>query len=392
METSNKAKFWIVVAFWLVGPILIMTCGCEPPNPKQPKVARRLYPDISAGSINTPEHGTNGITWQSLPYGSYPDGGSTNHPKIALWVSMKDIVGDPAPGGATVDCYIERGRTTCSASKFSVPSIEISPSKVRTNPSGTAIAYCSSDTSSLASMAYYAMYFKFHPGTPMYHGSVVESQFARRGANVPYATWSPQNGEEGEFWDSVSFGGNGCKTLAQAGGGISRALMKDIAATSSESLFLSSEPNIMPPNIVVKFYIAEWYMARLNENGYFLSPVQQFDTIQDIDPNNIRDNTSPYCMSYCFQTTEPIVLAGLTLNVSLKIVDANSVVTGQAPINVTVTADNGVRHVARSQYVVLADPNNYQPFMVATEGGPILVVPCREGDTVKIETTDMWNR
>jgi hypothetical protein len=44
METSNKTKFWVVVAFWLFGLIICLVCGCKPDKPS------RLATQIVCGS------------------------------------------------------------------------------------------------------------------------------------------------------------------------------------------------------------------------------------------------------------------------------------------------------------------------------------------------------
>jgi hypothetical protein len=385
---KDARKFWIIFISTVVVALLLHCTGCDPGAPGGKPVRRVLVSGVRIGSVSSCENDTG--LWQNVPDGSFPDGGTTSNPQFKYWISPLDALGNQNQiGGMKVSCRVEPGIPWYDypGETIAPPGINIKPTAVRTNASGCAIATVSANTACYYPFTY-RYRFNIYASVPRSQEEWAGGIFAKNNA-CQYKCLSPSTDEIGEYWGSVQYGGQGRRTANAVGIGKSRDGLASISSTSSESTFLQSEPNIISPTLAVAVLKKEQCTARMTENGYALNPTEQFYVIDDADPCNIAENTTPYCISYGFQTAEPITLEGRTFTATLKIIDANSVVISSATIDIKITGDSGVRHVGRSGYFVLVeDPNLISSFTVATDGGHILVVPCREGDIVDIVIED----
>ena len=380
--------FWIVFAIFVAAMICFL-CSCDE-RPNNPPVARRHYSgSIQVGSINTPEHGTNGIAYGGPPGASYPDGGNTNNPKIGYWILPIDAYGTAGDiGGIKIDCRILPGLARCSSPEpIEIPSITISPKKVRTNPSGYATATSSANTEVFWEMSWYNYYFEFYAGLPRAGEKCIPSSFARRGCKVAYPVYSISTQEYGEYFSSISYGGNGGRTIAQVGGNNERVLMSSIPNTATESSFVSTEPNILPANIAVSILSPKWYSAKLDESGYHLKPVTDFYILDHHDDDIIAEDSTPYCASYQFWTADSVHLAGNKFTAVCSVGYPDTEPNYCTAISITVISDSNdlSAHIARSGWIVVAEPNGFEPYTVSADCGDILILPMTDGQTVKIE-------
>lgn len=377
---ESKRSFWTVICFWLVGLFITLLIGCYP---NKPPVARRHCGTITAGSVNTPIHGTAG------QYGcySFADGGSKGNPMLRYWILSSDFSGEPfRVGGMKVD-------THAANESLDIPpgggmaSVKC-PKKTYTNATGYAICDVTADSGDTYDAPYYGLSFSFVAGLPRAGEFSVQSCFSRYGINTGFIVWQPGIGERGEFWASVSDGSNS-RTLAQVSPSPRREIgTATVRLSGDESTFLSgnAEVPVLSPVLVSS---AKWYSPSFQDGTYLMNPASDFVILNNNDIEAVRDYSTPYTVSYCFSTFEPTILSGATFKAKAYIGEPNDP-NYVCDIDISVVADsnNLSNHIARSQYILPVEPNGFSPYCVESDCGDILVVPLSEGQTIRVEIED----
>src|SRR4030067_3316042 len=134
-----KRTFWITLILCLAGLSLV---GCFPDDPP---VARRNGGNVSAGSIDTPAHGTDGKYQNGL---SRLDGGSTGSPRAGYWITSEYPV-----GGMKVDTEVIFGSLNIPPGGGTVTAS--TDGKAYMNEKGYAIDYVTGESSSTLGAPYY---------------------------------------------------------------------------------------------------------------------------------------------------------------------------------------------------------------------------------------------
>jgi hypothetical protein len=370
---KDAKKFWIVLVSTLIISLIAFYCqGCYPDNPP---VARWNCGNISAGSLDTPAYGTNGRYQNGL---SRPDGGSTGMPRLGYWITCEN-----ATGGMRIDC-------ACVLGDLDIPpgmgTVEATTSKnAYINEKGYAIAYATGSASSTYLSPYYKYHFYFQARLPRGGSAEISSFFAREGINAGYFDYS--SGKLGEFF--CSYSERPTLDIASIISTSDRRGISSIGNSADDASFLSQsrEPSELHVNVVDVI----WSKVCLSDS-YGLSPISEFRVLNNHDEEAIKDYSNPYTAVYHFVTATPISLTGQSYCAKLSIGDPNdpNYITDIA-INVVSDSNDLISHVARSGWIVPAEPNDFTPYILNTDFGDVLVCPLDEGQTLKIELTD-WTQ
>jgi hypothetical protein len=380
--SENSQKFWLCVFFMIIGIFIGATIsGCDPDDPP---VARRHSGVIDGGPIDTAEHGTQGYNPQN-DY-SFTDGGSAGHPRFAYWGCSRDFAGDfMEVGGMKIDTSI-RGLwyDILEDKKVYVETARA----IYTQENGYAMGWANGDSTETASLPGYGAGFDYKMSMPRAGSICIVSLFARTGENTGYVVWSPETGEKGEYWSSVQ--GPGARKprseIEIAAGNRQAMTTQNIPLASSDVDFLAStltqtdEP-VLCQNVV-------WQRPKFADGQYQMNNVGEFVILNHNDNEAIAQFTTPYTCSYQFVTPESLVMVNRTINAKLLIGDSEP--NFIEPIEICVIADSNdfYRHIARSDYIAVCEPNGFSPYRVQADCGSILVVPLDEGQTLKIRIED----
>jgi hypothetical protein len=156
---------------------------------------------------------------------------------------------------------------------------------------------------------------------------------------------------------------------------------------SSDFDFLASTMTQTDEPILVNSVF--WQRPKYEDGQYQMKNVDEFVILNHNDNDAIASFSTPYVCAYQFVTPEPLVMANRTINAKLYVGDISEP-NFVEPIEICVIADSNdfYRHIARSDYIAVCEPNGFSPYRVQSDCGSILVVPLDEGQTLKIRIDD----
>ena len=356
--------------------ILLCIMGCDPGYPDDPPVARRHMNGMTIGSVYS-QSSTDGAN-------SRPEGDL----HLDHWARFK-INNEPMQlGNQRMDIYTEFIWRPAGAG-FAIPQ-----RPYRSNRRGYCVWPVPLNNAPAGS---FQCDYTTYAACPRAGGSIGGS-FGRvatlahpsPGYMEPLDYMFKVYDYAGTYWMSGSQIGDGHLSLGQLNGP-PRPVAGLLNLTDTDTTFLATEPNLMnDTTLLLRVADCRWEMLDAENQP---QPVLQFEPIDDFrtDPNYaqlITDNSTPYYMKWHFWTKFACDLAGRTFSGVATIGDPNEP-NYIEPVSITVLADGENRrsHIAVSEYMVIADPNNYAPFRV----GDILIVPLSEGQRIRMEFDD-WSQ
>jgi hypothetical protein len=375
------------IGYWVgVFVSAMIFCGCDPGSPTGRPVLKRHFDGIEIGSIGPASE--SGL-WQSLPGGSFPDGGDTCRPRLGYWARPLYYGGEGNDiGGIKIAVNTQECLPWTNAPRGISPvKPNCTPECVRTQATGYAAFYISSDTSAFYDWSYTE---RFYVTAVLKDGIMDEAEgyFGKRGYRSHYKCYSPSTDEYGEYWCSASHGGVGRRDISIVSpSAVGRPTCSTSVPMTQEELdYLSSEPNAMPTNLVVKVFGSTWLMSVSGESGNRMKEIAGSPVIlEDADEETIRDYSTPYCLSYQFQTAETTNLMGSEFTARLKVSDANGI-TVSYPIPLYVISSAGAKHTARTGLFLPCEPNGIScPSVI----GGILAISVRENDVISVSIENM---
>lgn len=373
------------VELTLITIIIISFLGCDnkPPDGGAPVARRHFSGALKVGSIKTDSVREDNIN-------SRPDGGSGGHPQFALWARPSYSDEEPCDmGGVKLDANVE----LIWDEYIYYPNEQIHlTTPFFTNDTGYGVFYAGMNTSGLGDG--YSRSF----GLEVYMtraSNTIGGIFGYKGP-AGYYEWLPAGSaypiRKGEYWASASQIRYGHLALNQIGEISIRDALASVPLSDKETSFLHSEPNRFD-NCLVSIKSQTWCRVKRIGDEYqsveanYMYPITKNDEV-------ILNNSTPYFVSYCFYTVEPVELQGMTFSADLKYSksDPNNPDKPYADIKIKILSDNGDKrsHVARTGYIVPVDPNGFEPYhLKSLDGIDYLVAPMDEDGYLTIEFNDM---
>jgi len=382
---KRMLQFWTILIVSIL-VILFATCnGCDnkPPDGGAPVARRHFSGALRLGSVKTDFAREDNIN-------SRPDGGYGGHPQFALWA--RPSYSDEAPcdiGGVKLDVITEQ--IWDNYIYYPIEAIHLT-TPFFTNDTGYGVFYAGMNTGNLGDG--YSRSFSLEVYMNRAANNIA-GIFSYKGP-AGYYEWLPVGNPDpirkGEYWGCASQIGYGHLALNEVGEISIRPALASVPMSDKETAFLNSEPNHFD-DYLVSVKSQTW--CRVKRVGDEYRPVEA-KYLYPITNNKdvILNNSTPYYISYCFYTTEPVVLQGMTFSAGLKYskADPNEANKSYADIDIKVIADNGDKrsHVARTGFIVPVDPNGFEPYHLKSETGVyFLVAPMDEDGYLTVEFKDM---
>ncbi len=371
----------------LIMVVIISFFGCDGKPSSKPRVARRHFSGtLRIGSVATEQ--------REFQYeNSRPDGGYAGRPQFALWA--RPFYSDESPcdiGGVEINAQVEENVE--NGIHYPLDQISID-NPFYTNDTGYGIFYVGIDSSGFDPK--YSRGWQVSAHIPR-ASNYISGWFGRKGP-ANYYEWlpigSPYPIVQGEYWASGSSTRFGHLAMHEVGERYIRPAMASIPVPDNELAFLNSDPNI-PGNLFAYMRSENWYRAKRDGDNYIAKSADELYPLKTRKEDVILNKSTPYFVDWCFVSSEPVFIKNNVFTASVKVdgiyCDPNYLINGiYSDIYATVIEESkdGLKHIARSEYIVPIDPNGFAPYrLTSSHGVNFLVLPLKEGAEINFAITD----